>query len=213
MSLFIYPATPVDTSGLATEAKQDAIITELQEIEADIEAGNITLSSIDSNVATEATLSAVSSDTSNIESNTSSIDAKITTVDTSDVTVSASALPTGAATEATLSSIDGKDFATETTLSSVDTKLDDQATSANQTTANASLSNIESDIDELNSRLAGNLVPETFDDIQISYVAAGNGAGEIEIVEYRTGGAAGTLVATLTLSYDASNRLTSVARS
>lgn len=54
MATFVYPAVTIDTTGLATEAKQDDIITELQEIEADIEAGNATLTSIDGKVSTEA---------------------------------------------------------------------------------------------------------------------------------------------------------------
>lgn len=260
MSIFSYPPTSVAfPPGLATEAKQDVIITDLQEIEADIEAGNAILTSIDGkdfatqttldalltafnaeDFATQTTLAAVladlqlkadltetqpvslasqplptgasteakqddvitglsnieadvesgnalltsiDADTSTIAGDTTSIDAKITAVDTGNVTVASSALPTGA------------------------------ATSANQATGNSSLSNIESDINSLNARLAGNLVPETFDYLSLTYVAAGNGAGEIETVVYRTGGAAGTIVATLTLGYDASNRLTSVTRS
>lgn len=204
---FVYPQVQTTIAGGATEAKQDVIITELQSIEAE----------------------------------TTSIDGKITAVDTDNVTVISSALPAGAATESSLSSIDGK-VATETTLSSIDVKVATEttlsalnakvtavdtgsvtvassalptgaSTSANQATANASLSAIEADIDALNARLAGNLVPETFDYIAVTYVAAGNGVGEIETVTYRTGGAAGSLVATLTLAYDGSNRLASVTRS
>lgn len=61
MALFVYPPTTIDKTGLATEAKQDTIITELQDIEADIEAGNADLAiiagdttSIDAKVSTEA---------------------------------------------------------------------------------------------------------------------------------------------------------------
>ena len=54
------------------------------------------------------------------------------------------------------------------------------------------------------------LVPETYDQIDLTYVAAGNGVGEIETATYLS---SGTAVATLTLTYDASNRLISVARS
>lgn len=57
------------------------------------------------------------------------------------------------------------------------------------------------------------LVPEGHDYIAITYVAAGNGAGEIETVTYKEGGASGTTKATLTLTYDASDRLTTVTRS
>lgn len=57
------------------------------------------------------------------------------------------------------------------------------------------------------------LVTEPYDFIALTYVTAGNGIGEIETVTYRQGGAAGTIVATLTLAYDASDNLISVTRS
>ena len=56
------------------------------------------------------------------------------------------------------------------------------------------------------------LVPEEHDHLTITYVAAGDGAGEIETVTYRTGGAGGTVVATLTLGYDTSDRLDEVTK-
>ncbi len=49
--------------------------------------------------------------------------------------------------------------------------------------------------------------------IALTYVSAGNGAGEIETVTYKTGGVGGTTVATLTLAYNASNELSSVTKS
>lgn len=57
------------------------------------------------------------------------------------------------------------------------------------------------------------LVPSTYDYISLTYVASGNGIGEIETVVYKTGGASGTTVSTLTLAYNASNEITSVTRS
>ena len=68
-------------------------------------------------------------------------------------------------------------------------------------------------VQEINARVGGNLVPETFDYVALTYVAAGNGAGEIETVVYKTGGSGGTTVATLTLAYNGDNKLTSVTRS
>ena len=68
-------------------------------------------------------------------------------------------------------------------------------------------------LEDLNARVAGSLVPETFDYLAITYVASGNGVGEIETVVYKTGGAGGATVATLTLAYDGSNRLSSTTRS
>lgn len=54
------------------------------------------------------------------------------------------------------------------------------------------------------------LVPKIYDYIDMTYVAAGNGAGEIETVTYKTGGSGGTTQATLTLGYDSSDRLSTV---
>ena len=51
-----------------------------------------------------------------------------------------------------------------------------------------------------------------FDYIALTYVAAGNGAGEIETVTYKSGGSGGTTVATLTLAYDASNRISTITK-
>jgi len=58
----------------------------------------------------------------------------------------------------------------------------------------------------------GQLVPKVYDYIGLTYVAAGNGAGEVETVTYKTSGSGGTTVATLTLAYDASNRVATVTR-
>ena len=48
--------------------------------------------------------------------------------------------------------------------------------------------------------------------IALTYVAAGNGAGEIETVTYKTGGSGGTVVATLTLTYNASDEIATVTK-
>lgn len=57
------------------------------------------------------------------------------------------------------------------------------------------------------------LVPAAFDYIALTYVTSGNGVGEIETVTYKSGGAGGTTVATLTLTYDVSDNLATVTRS
>ena len=56
------------------------------------------------------------------------------------------------------------------------------------------------------------LVPESYDYIALTYVAAGNGEGEIETATYNTGGVGGTTVAVLTLTYDASDRIATVTK-
>lgn len=54
------------------------------------------------------------------------------------------------------------------------------------------------------------MVPEDYDQIDLSYVTAGsNGAGEIEFVTYKKNT---TTVAILQLSYNSDNKLTSVTR-
>lgn len=202
MAQFTYPSVTIDTTGLATEAKQDTIIAEIQDVNTELDTQSTTLNSIDGKVATETTLASVDGKVAT-ETTLSSIDGKVATETT------LASVDGKVATETTLAALETK-AATETTLASIDTKV---ATAANQSTGNASLSNIESDINSLNARLAGNLVPEEFDYLAFTYVAAGNGVGEIETVTYRTGGAAGTIVATLTLGYDAQDRLASVTRS
>lgn len=60
--------------------------------------------------------------------------------------------------------------------------------------------------------LQGLKIPE-FDYIALTYVVAGNGAGEIETVVYKINGASGTIVATLTLSYNGDNAISSITKS
>lgn len=201
MATFVYPALSIDTTGLATEAKQDTIIAEL-------ETANTSLTSLDGKdfatettlvtKASEATLATRASETTLLtrasEATLSALDAKVTAVDTDNVTVSSSALPAGAATETTLAS-----RASEATL----------ATRASESTLAAQAA----DIALIKDRLAGSLVPEQYDYIALTYVTAGNGIGEVETAEYRSGGAGGSTVATLTLAYDANNQLSTVTRS
>lgn len=57
------------------------------------------------------------------------------------------------------------------------------------------------------------LVTAAYDYIALTYVVGGNGVGEVETATFKSGGASGTTVATLTLTYDASNRVSSVTKS
>jgi len=56
------------------------------------------------------------------------------------------------------------------------------------------------------------LVPDEYDYIALTYVATGNGEGEVETVTYKTGGSGGTTVATLTLTYNSDNEISSVTK-
>lgn len=58
--------------------------------------------------------------------------------------------------------------------------------------------------------VGGALVPDQYDAIALTYVASGNGTGEIQTVTYSKDGSD---IATLTLTYDVSNRLSTVTRS
>lgn len=98
-----------------------------------------------------------------------------------------------------------------------------QATAANlnatvigTVTANAgtnlntsALSTSANQVTEL-TRLSGSLVPTAYDEIDLTYVPSGNGAGQIATAVYKL---ATVTQKTLTLTYDASNRLTSVVAS
>jgi hypothetical protein len=59
------------------------------------------------------------------------------------------------------------------------------------------------------STIAGSLINVSFDTIQITSYSAND---DPQIVLYKQGGTSGTLVATLTITYDGSNRITSVVR-
>ena len=148
-SVFIYPPTvaTVDTGGLATEGKQDVMITELVAINAELDGQTTLLTSIDGkDFATETTLAALAATDFATETTLAALNAKVTAVDTGNVTISgalpagtnnigdvdvvSSVLPTGAATEATLASIDGKitavdtsALATEVTLAALNAKV------------------------------------------------------------------------------------------
>ena len=80
---------------------------------------------------------------------------------------------------------------------------------AGQTTAQASLDSIDADAAELNLKSAAALVHEPHDYKAITYVGA---TTNISTVVHKLGGASGTVVATLTMGYDGSNRLTSVTK-
>lgn len=60
------------------------------------------------------------------------------------------------------------------------------------------------------TRLSGSLVPAAFDEIDLTYVAAGAGTGQIATAVYKL---ASATVKTLTMSYDGSDRLSSVVAS
>lgn len=81
------------------------------------------------------------------------------------------------------------------------------STLAAQNTGNSSLSSIATAAAGLNLRTAGSLTPVAFDEVALTYVPTGNGAGQIATATYKL---LGTQVKLLTLTYDSSNRVTDV---
>lgn len=72
---------------------------------------------------------------------------------------------------------------------------------------NANLIDIENAVDAL-------LETPVHTHFRLTYVAAGNGAGEVETIRYYTGGTGAEVLAeTRTFSYDASNRVTLMEKS
>lgn len=187
MALFTFPPVSVDTSGLATEATLQQVETNTADSVTELQ----TLNGKD--FATEGTLQLAKTALDDINNSTSNSLTELQTLNAVDFATETSL--SNAVTE--LTTLNGVDFAQEATLGNV---------------AN-SLVNIDSEITAVNSKLAASLVPEPFDYQSISYVLAGNGAGEISTVVYKSGGAGGTTVATVTLTYDANNRVSTVTRS
>lgn len=185
---FVYPPVTIDTAGLATEATLLQVETNTADTVTEIQ-------TLTSTVLTDTQLRATPVPVSGPLT-----DAQLRATA---VPVSAASLPlpANAAQENTLQSavnelitISSTDFATESTLSSI------------QNTSN----NIQTAVDALNARIAGSLAPVEFDEQVISYVVAGNGAGEIFQIVYKL---ATVTVLTVTLSYDSSDRVTGVVAS
>ena len=51
-----------------------------------------------------------------------------------------------------------------------------------------------------------------FDYIALTYVSSGNGEGEIETATYKTGGSGGSTVATLTITYNSDDEISSITK-
>jgi len=183
MATFIYPAVPIDTTGLALEATLLLVEANTADTVTELQSQNTILT--DNSQKTQI-VDAIGSTPAIGAGPPSGAEFGIVTRNipsgVQDVSVTASVLPTGAATEATL------------------------ATRASE----ATLANVQTAVDALNARLAGSLVPVAFDEQDITYVTVGNGIGEIETVVYKL---ASTTVATLTMTYDANDKLINVVKS
>lgn len=58
-----------------------------------------------------------------------------------------------------------------------------------------------------------NFIQTSYDYIALTYVSAGNGAGEIETVTYKSGGSSGTTIATLTITYNGDDKIETITKS
>lgn len=68
---------------------------------------------------------------------------------------------------------------------------------------------IEKDVDEINQRVSGSFINFNFDKVDLTYVASGAAEGEINTAVYSL---SGNTAGTITMSYDAQGRLSSVSR-
>jgi hypothetical protein len=228
-------------STLATQATLAEIATDTDNL--------ATITTNTTGLATQATLAEIALDTDHLDANLStlatsaaqatgnaslsSLDGKTVHVDTGNVTVSSSALPTGAATSANqateiadLNSIvtNTTGLATQATLAEIATDTDNLATIVTNTTGlatQATLAEIATDTDNLATILANQtngtqkalniaaLVPVAYDTIQVTVV---DGSDRPTTILYKTGGLGGAPVATLTIVYDGSGNFQSVVR-
>ena len=65
---------------------------------------------------------------------------------------------------------------------------------------------------DVSAAVIGSLVPDDYDYMALTYVAAGDGAGKVQTVTYKTGGSGGTTVAVLTLTYNTDDKVATVTR-
>lgn len=104
------------------------------------------------------------------------------------------------------------DVATETTLSALNAKVVAVNTGAVVVASSALPAGAatEASLSAMSDKTAAALVPEAFDYQLITYVGA---TSAIDQVVYKLGGSGGTTVATLTMAYDGSSRLSTVTKS
>lgn len=231
MATFIYPPVQISTAGLATEATLSAINAKINDdygpssgaVRTAAQIGNSSgVAAFGAGTTSAQTLRVVlPTDQSAIPASQSG------TWNINNISGTIS-LPTGASTAvnqateiASLSSIDGKlnSLGQKTMAASVPVVIASNQSAVAISAASlplptgaateVTLASIKTDADALNLRLDGGLVPFSFDYQAITYVGV---TTDISTVTYKSGGAGGTTVATLTMGYDGSSRLTSVTR-
>lgn len=223
MATFVYPPVTISTAGLATEATLSAINAKINDNygassgavrtaaqvgnatgAADFGSGTTSAQTQRAVLATDQTpIPATQSGPWDIQSIVNPVDAaQFGTWNIATVTdiVGTISLPTGAATESTLSNIDS-------TTQNMDGNI--QSIAGDTPVISSAVQSSNTHLSSLDARLDGGLVPFTFDYQAISYVGV---TTDIDTIVYKSGGSGGTTVATLTMGYDGSNRLTSITR-
>lgn len=186
------PAIPVTVgsstlpTGAATEATLAALNAKVTAVDT---TGKATAANQSSQI-TEAQSTNTKLDTLNAkdfatQTTLAALNAKVTAVDTSAVVVSSSVLPTGAATE--------------TTLAAMSAKL--PATLGQKTSANSMAVVLASDQSNVGVLTKNSLVGVVYDAIGVNL-----SGGTTDVYTYYTGGLAGTLVRTVTITYTDSTK-------
>ena len=211
----------LNTTDFATAANQALALTELQSIVSNTTgtATEATLASFfaafsGTDFATETTLTSLAAEDFATEATLSTASGNILALLTSfnaedfasETTLAAFSTAFGLtdfATETTLTALAAEDFSTEATQALVLAQLValNALDFATETTLLAQAADV--------AKLVGFAITE-FDEVDITYVLAGNGIGEISTVIYKL---ATVTLSTLTLTYNASNQLTNVLKS
>ncbi len=196
-------SNPLPVTDAAAEASLSSIDTKLtsQATAAKQDTGNTSLASIDSKLTnplpvsgplTDAELRAtpVPVQDSAAEASLASIDSKLTNPlpvsgPLTDAELRASPVDVNIASGLS-NPLPVQDSAAEASLSSIDAKVATETTLGNTLTA----------VTEFSAKTAGALVPEAFDYVALSYTGS-----NLTTATYKTGGAGGSTVATLTLAY------------
>jgi hypothetical protein len=218
MAQFVYPAQSVSIPGVATEATLLQVeantadtVQELQDVNSELNTQSASLASIDAKLTAPVAVDGPLTD-AELRATPVPVSGPLTDVQLRATPVDVAGPLTDAELRATAVPVSGPLTDAELRASAVPVSAASLPLPTGAATE-ATLSAVQSAVDNLDARVAGSLVPEEFDYQDISYVGAGNGAGEVFQVVYKLGGSGGTTVATLTLAYDSSNRVTSVTRS
>lgn len=174
IKLFVYPklAAQVSTSGLATEPKQDIIITELQDVNAELDLQTVELVTANTELVNQTTeLQNINTELGTQTTELQSIDAELV-LQTSE-----------------LENINAELNLHTTELQDINTELGVQTTELQQ---------IEAELALVKNKLAAALFTLPYDTLQVVSKTAD---GPTQIVS-KTGGLAGTVVQTLNIIYD-----------